>query len=59
MEASTTADLLSVDVKVAYLITAQVNIDENDPGETGVMCEEVSGAHPAISIEGKLAAVKL
>nr|CCA20640.1 AlNc14C99G5986 [Albugo laibachii Nc14] len=58
MEASTTADLLSVDGIVAFLSTAQDNSDDDEPAESGTTCEGVCSAHPAISIEGKLAAIR-
>ena len=58
MELFTTADLHSLDEKVACLITTQDNSAEDGPATSGAMCEDVSGAHPANGIEVKLAAIR-
>nr|CCA15436.1 AlNc14C11G1378 [Albugo laibachii Nc14] len=57
MEAFTTADLLSIDGDVTLLSTAQDNSNDDDPAESGATVERVFSAHPAISIEDKLAAI--
>nr|CCA17140.1 AlNc14C30G2843 [Albugo laibachii Nc14] len=58
MEVFTTADMRSVDGDVVLLSTAQDNSDDDEPAESGATIEGVFGAHPATSIEDKLAAIR-
>ena len=56
MEACTTANLLSVDKEITYLIIAQDNSD--DAAESGATCVGGSSAHPTIGIKGNLATIR-
>ena len=58
MEAFTVTDLLSEDVDVAFLSTAQDSSDDDESAESSATSEGVSSVHSEISTEGKVAAVR-